>query len=97
MLTQPRPPLQRVLIVHTPPRDGFVRSISPDLESQENPSAMPTPDTFNRRRAISWLGDEGSPGSVRSSPRRLRGSRSNLASRSASRDRDGNTTDSEHP
>ncbi|CAL1701564.1 unnamed protein product [Somion occarium] len=81
---------QRALIVHTPPHDTFIRPLSPDIESNRT-SPMHSPDTFTRRRAVSWLGNESRIGSARGSPRIPR-AHSRLASREVSRDREENTS-----
>lgn len=66
-------PAQRVLLMNTPPRDGFIRPLSQDVERDLAPSPSRTPD-MTRRRAISWFGDEGPN---RSSLRRV-GTRSHI-------------------
>ncbi|KAI0080677.1 DUF803-domain-containing protein [Panus rudis PR-1116 ss-1] len=75
---------QRVLIVHTPPRDEFIRPLF-DVE-QEGGSPTSTPHTFRRRRAISWFGEEAPTHAAHSASRAARAARSNMNSREASRE-----------
>lgn len=69
---------QRVLIVHTPPRDSFMRTLS-----QEREDDTMYDDEGHRRRAMSLVG-EGSPAQRGSQRRRVR---SNVGSREQSRSR----------
>jgi len=77
-------PAQRVLLVHTPPRDSFVRSLSQESNDRD------ITHNQSRRRTISWMG-EGSP--AHRGGRRIR---SNVGSREASLSRPSAFT-SPHP
>ncbi|OBZ76123.1 putative magnesium transporter NIPA1 [Grifola frondosa] len=46
-------PAQRVLLINSSPRDEFVRPLLHDERD-----VVSTPDSFRRRRAISWLSDD---------------------------------------
>jgi hypothetical protein len=46
-------PAQPLLLVHTPPREHLMRDLENDVS---------TPSSYQRRRALSWLGDDLSPG-----------------------------------
>ncbi|KZT72698.1 DUF803-domain-containing protein [Daedalea quercina L-15889] len=56
-------PAQRALLLGSPPRDDTSRPHSRDPERE----AAPTPDSLRRRRAVSWLGEEG-PHGLRRTP-----------------------------
>ncbi|CCM03376.1 uncharacterized protein FIBRA_05506 [Fibroporia radiculosa] len=82
-------PAQRALLLNPSPRDEVPRPHSQDPERQ----LLSTPDSFSRRRTISWLGEEaalprkilGSPNAGTRENSRLR-AQSTAADRSASQD-----------
>lgn len=70
---------QRVLIVHTPPRDEFMRTLSHDYDSD----ASHDQNGYNRRRTMSLVGED-SPAQRGNGRRRVR---STVASREPSHSR----------
>ncbi len=52
---------QRVLVVHTPPRDSFIRHLSHEAEREGPNPTYQTPESVGRRRAISWVEDDATP------------------------------------
>lgn len=49
--------LKRVLILHTPPSEEYMRPLPYDAEN----GGTSTPDSIGRRRAISWLEEDMHP------------------------------------